>query len=132
MSEKYDLPEGFVDLCEEVKMPMMMKKEEESSDESSEEKEYYYPSLYFRNKTALKDLPKEGTAIIHFKKLMEREEKVTTDGKTSVNYTTELEIHGIKPDKDSEYSTPSTEEPDDDDAIEKGLEAASQSSTDKD
>lgn len=131
MSEKYDLPEGFVDLCEEVKMPMMaMKKEDKSSDESTEEKEYYYPSLYFRNKTALKDLPKEGTAIIHFKKLMEREEKVTTDGKTSVNYTTELEIHGIKPDENSEYSTPSTEEPDDEDAIEMGLESASETEED--
>jgi hypothetical protein len=124
MSEKYDLPEGFVDLCEEVKMPTGIKKSEDESEE------YYYPSLFFRNKKALKNLPKEGTAIIHFKKLMEREEKVTTDGKTSVNYTTELEIHGIKPDENSEYSTPSTEEPDDEDAIEMGLEAASETEED--
>jgi hypothetical protein len=125
--EKANLPEGFVDLGEEIKNPVEMSAIKEELDSK-----VHYPSLWFHNNEALKDLPKEGTAIIHFKKIMEREEKVTENGKTTNRYTTELQIHGIKPDGESKYSSTSSEEPSDDDAIEKGLEAASETTPDND
>ena len=78
-------------------------------------------------------LKKEGTAVIHYKKVMEREEKVERDGKTITNYCVELEIHGIKPSgEDATYET-KVIEPDDEDAIEEGLmEASKEVSTEDD
>ena len=61
-------------------------------------------------------------------------EKTTTceiNGKSETKHCVELQINGIKAGEATESSNESNE-PDDDDAIEKGLEAASQSSTDKD
>jgi hypothetical protein len=101
MKQKYELPEGFVDLSEEIKPMMGMEifsepEMEEEKDEKEDDKEYSYPSLYFSNAEGLKDLPKEGTATIYFKKTMERTETITRDGKTKKNHCVELCICGIK------------------------------------
>jgi hypothetical protein len=95
IKEKYELPEGFVDLSEEVK-PMSMSFEKPEMEEEEDDKEYSYPSLYFSNAEGLKDLPKEGTATIVFKKTMERTETITRNGKTEKNHCVELCICGIK------------------------------------
>jgi hypothetical protein len=96
MKEKYELPEGFVDLSEEVKPMMAMSISEPEMEEEEDDTEYSYPSLYFNNAEGLKELPKEGTATIYFKKTMERTEVVTRDGKTKKNHCVELCICGIK------------------------------------
>jgi hypothetical protein len=96
MKQKYELPEGFVDLSEEIKPMMAMSISEPEIEEEEDDKEYSYPSLYFNNAEGLKDLPKEGTATIYFKKTMERTEVVNRDGKTKKNHCVELCICGIK------------------------------------
>jgi hypothetical protein len=96
IKEKYELPEGFVDLSEEVKPMMGMSIPKPEMEEEEDDKEYSYPSLYFSNAEGLKDLPKEGTATIYFKKTMERTEVVNRDGKTKKNHCVELCICGIK------------------------------------
>jgi hypothetical protein len=113
--EKYDLPSGFEDLGEAVK-PISM-------DMEMPKNEYHYPSLYFENAEALKGLPKEGAAMIYFKKVMEKEETMIRDGKTEKRHCVELCICGIKP-EGSEESGEMEEEMDDEDAIENGLEEA--------
>ena len=90
----------------------------------------HYPSLWFHEKNALKDLPKDGTAVIHYKKVMEREEKVMVNGKEVSRYTTELEIHGIKAGEATESAEEKSEEPNDEDAIDMGLKAASETTND--
>jgi hypothetical protein len=118
MKEKYELPEGFVDLSEEIK-PIMGMSISEPEMEEEDDKEYSYPSLYFNNAEGLKELPKEGTATIYFKKTMERTEAVTRDGKTKKNHCVELCICGIK--------TPKSTAPmkmDAEDEIENGLNEA--------
>jgi hypothetical protein len=117
--EKYELPEGFVDLSEEVKPMMDMPMSEPKMEEEEDDKEYSYPSLYFSNAEGLKDLPKEGTATIVFKKTMERTEVVTSDGKTKKNHCVELCICGIKVPKSA---TPM--KMDAEDEIENGLNEA--------
>jgi hypothetical protein len=115
------LPEGFHDLGEEMKpIDLQIVKEEQES-------RVHYPSLWFHDAKGLKDLPKEGTAIIHYRKVMEREENVVENGKESHRYTVELQIHGIKPGEATE-SEEESNEPNDEDAIEKGLQAASSNS----
>ena len=119
MKQKYELPEGFVDLSEEIKPMMQMSMSEPEMEEEEDDKEYSYPSLYFSNAEGLKDLPKEGTATIVFKKTMERTEVVTRDGKTKKNHCVELCICGIK--------TPKATAPmkmDAEDEIENGLTEA--------
>jgi hypothetical protein len=121
---KQNVPEGFIDLGEKLEMPESP--EIESAEHEQEETEkVHYPSLYFDNAEDLKSLPKEGTAVIHFKKVMEKTTTTEINGKSETRHCVELQIHGIKAGEDTE-STESTEsEPDDEDAIEKGLEAAS-------
>jgi hypothetical protein len=123
---KINLPEGFHDLGENLSMKgsdHIAKVEEEA------DTHIHYPTLWFHNKNELKDIPKEGTAVIHYKKVMEREETITINGKTETRYTTELQIHGIKPEEGEEYTEKSSEEePSNEDAIDKGLEAASETS----
>lgn len=122
-NKKTELPEGFVDLSEEIQ-PMMgisiSKPEmEEEEDDKKGDKEYSYPSLYFSNAEGLKDLPKEGTATIYFRKTMERTETITRDGKTEKRHCVELCICGIK--------APKTTAPikmDAEDDIENGLNEA--------
>lgn len=118
---KIDLPDGFVDLGEPLTAldvaPMPVEKSE-----------YHYPSLYFDNAEGLAELPKEGTAAIYFKKVMERKETVTRDGKTEKRHMVELCICGIKPPAESSESEMEDEEEDDEDAIEMGLKAAENSS----
>jgi hypothetical protein len=113
-NKKADLPEGFVDLGEEIPDMGMTEIEIEMP-----KKEYHYPSLYFSNAEGLKELPKEGTATIYFKKTMERTEVVNRDGKTKKNHCVELCICGIK--------TPKATAPmkmDAEDDIENGLNEA--------
>jgi hypothetical protein len=119
-NKKADLPEGFIDLGEKVQSmemkPAMEVKESES---------IHYPSLYFDNAEGLSKLPKEGTAVIHFKKVMEKKEVTMRDGKEVKRHCVELQICGIKPESVSETtSTDEVEEEDDEDAIEMGLKAA--------
>jgi hypothetical protein len=118
-NKKADLPEGFIDLGEkvqsmEIKPAMEMEKSES----------IHYPSLYFDNAEGLSKLPKEGTAMIHFKKVMEKKETTMRDGKEVKRHCVELCICGIKPESVSETTSINEEEEDDEDAIEKGLKEA--------
>ena len=124
---KANIPEGFTDLSEK---PETYELGMEAAEHEKGER-VHYPSLYFQNAEALKNLPKEGTATIHFKKVMEKTTTCEINGKSETKHCVELQINGIKAGEANESSNESNE-PDDDDAIEKGLEAASQSSTDKD
>jgi hypothetical protein len=112
--EKYDLPSGFTDLGEEVKPMSMEEMEKPKSD-------YHYPSLYFENAEGLKNLPREGTATIYFKKTMEKDETTMRDGKTEKRHCVELCICGIKA-KGASQMMPMEEEMDDEEAIDSGLE----------
>jgi len=122
-SEKQQIPEGFTDLGEDIKSIAGEVKEE-----TSESPSVYYPCLHFSGKDGLKDLPESGTALIHYKKIMERETTTTNGGEKKTQYSVELEIHGIKPVKGekSEAKDGMKSPKDDEDAIDKGLEAASQ------
>ena len=120
---KQNVPEGFIDLGEKLEMPESPEMEYAEHDREETEK-VHYPSLYFDKAEDLKSLPKEGTAVIHFKKVMEKTTTTEINGKSETRHCVELQIHGIK----AGESTESKEsEPDDEDAIEKGLEAASES-----
>lgn len=127
-----NVPEGFTDLGEKLEMPepYEMEEDEMEEDESEQEERFHYPSLYFENAEALKGFPKEGTAVIHFKKVMEKTTTCEINGKSETRHCVELQINGIK----AGESTESEEsKPDDEDAIEKGLEEASESNeTDND
>jgi hypothetical protein len=111
--EKYELPSGFTDLGEEIKSTGMPEMEMPKND-------YHYPSLYFENADGLKNLPKEGTATIYFKKTMEKDETTMRNGKTEKRHCVELCICGIKSNGASEIEM--EDEMDDEDAIESGLE----------
>lgn len=108
--------EQYIDLGETLK-PLEMTFAEPMSEK------VHYPTLYFSGKNELKALPQSGEATIYFKKVMERTEKITRDGKTETRYVVELEIHGIEPKEADEMED--EEEPSDEDAIEMGLEEAS-------
>jgi len=114
--EKAELPEGFIDLGEEI--PSMGGT---SIEIEMPKEEYHYPSLYFDNADELSKLPKEGTAVIHFKKVMEKKEVTMRDGEEKKRHCVELQICGIKP---SSVSETETEEYDDEDEIENGLNEA--------
>jgi hypothetical protein len=117
--EKYDLPSGFTDLGEEVK-PMSM------PEMAMPKSDYHYPSLYFENAEGLKNLPKEGTATIVFKKTMEKDETTMRDGKETKRHCVELCICGIKP-KGARKMQSTAEKEDPEDAIEIGLAEAGES-----
>jgi hypothetical protein len=116
-SKKVSLPEGFVDLGEEMKPAMAIEIEREPVS-------VHYPSLYFSDAKELMDFPNEGTAVIHFKKVMEKKETMMRDGEEKKRYCVELEIHGIKSNGKSKMEPMMEEEEDDEDAIEKGLKEA--------
>lgn len=126
MTTNIELPEGFYDLGEKIIPHPLIEAAEKSVETQAAEENIHYPSLYFDNAPAeLESMPKEGTAIIHYSKVMEKTEKTERDGKTIKRYCLELQIHGIKPTgEDATYETKEIE-PDDEDAIEKGLKAAS-------
>ena len=111
------LPEGFVSLGENLS-----KKMETAFPMREDGEKIYYPSLYFENVKGLKDMPSEGTALILYKKVMEKTESVKTDDGTDKRYSVELCICGIKPQEDLSEE-PEMEE-DDEDAIESGLAEA--------
>jgi hypothetical protein len=113
--EKYELPSGFTDLGEEVKQISIPEMAMPKSD-------YHYPSLYFENADGLKNLPKEGTATIYFKKTMEKDETTMRDGKTEKRHCVELCICGIKSNGSSEMDM--EDEMDDEEAIDSGLDEA--------
>ena len=104
------MPDGFHDLGESLNIMSLGSEEKEPS--------VHYPSLYFENADALKSLPKEGTAIIHFKKIMEKMETLIRDGKETKRHCCELQINGIKSNGSSD------DEIDDEEAIDSGLEEA--------
>jgi hypothetical protein len=127
------LPEGFYDLSEKIVDHPLIESAEKAEETEMAEQNLHYPCLYFSHAPeGLKELPKEGTAVIHYKKVMERTEKVERSGKTLTNYCIELEIHGIKPSEDSATYETKEIEPDDEDAIEKGLEEASEETSTED
>jgi hypothetical protein len=111
-SSPKDLPEGFVDLGEKSK-PIEL-------GTSIDDTEYHYPSLYFENAGGLEGLPKEGEATIYFKKVMERKETTSRNGKTEERHIVELCIYGIKS-KDADMES---EDEDDEDKIENALKEA--------
>lgn len=115
--KKASLPEGFHDLGEEIKP-------EKNEMAGGEDSSVHYPSLYFENAEALSKLPKEGTATIHFNKIMEKKETVMRDGKEIKRHCVELQINGIKPEGATEMTSTAEKEEDDEDAIEIGLKAA--------
>ena len=117
-NKKANLPEGFHDLGEEMK-PIEIK-----MGENSESSSIHYPSLYFENAEALSKLPQEGTAVIHFKKIMEKKETVMRDGKEIKRHCVELQINGIKPEGASKMEDTGEKETSAEDAIEIGLAAA--------
>jgi hypothetical protein len=120
-SKKSKLKSDFIDLGEELKSGGMTISV--GSDESSESPKYHYPSLYFDNVKGLEKLEKEGMAVIHYKKVMERTEDITRNGKNEKRHSVELQICGIKPECCEEM--PEMEEKEDtEDAIEMGLKAA--------
>jgi hypothetical protein len=129
--EKNKMMSGeYHDLGEEIKNPVEIAALNEESDTK-----VHYPSLWFHNKSELKDLPSEGTAMIKYKKIMEREENVTINGKSEHRYTTELEIRGIRScehEEEMENGGKMKSPKDDEDAIDKGLEAASQETSNDD
>lgn len=112
--EKAEMPDGFYDLGESLNIMSLGSEEKEPS--------VHYPSLYFENADALKSLPKEGTAIIHFKKIMEKMETLICDGKETKRHCCELQINGIKSNGSSEMDM--EDEMDDEEAIDSGLEEA--------
>ena len=88
--------------------------------------EVHYPTLYFSGKNGLKELPESGQAMIKYKKVMQRTERITRDGKSETRYVVELEIHGIRECENEEMEDEMEDEsPSDEDAIEMGLEEAS-------
>ena len=117
--EKSKLKSDFIDLGEELKSGGM--KISMGSDESEDFPKYHYPSLYFDNVKGLEKLKKEGMAVIHYKKVMERTEDITRNGKNEKRHSVELCICGIKPECCEEMPENKMEEEDDEDAIEKGL-----------
>ena len=114
-----ELPEGFIDLGEGSKSSSGMLDIVMASNDSG----YHYPSLYFSNAEGLQGMPKEGTAMIKYKKVMEKTEETTLNGKTEKRHCVELCICGIKP-EDSDEMQEEKEDPED--AIDKGLEEAEQ------
>jgi hypothetical protein len=115
--QKMELPEGFIDLGEGSKSSSGMLDIVMASNDGG----YHYPSLYFSNAEGLKGMPKEGTAMIKYKKVMEKTEETTLNGKTEKRHCVELCICGIKPEQSEDVSEPGE---DTEDAIEKGLEEA--------
>jgi hypothetical protein len=122
--EKTKLKSGFIDLSEEIKPMIGMSISEPEMEAEEDDKEYSYPSLYFDNVKGLEKLKKEGMAIIHYKKVMERNEDITRNGKNEKRHSVELCICGIKPECCEEMPESKMEEEDDEDAIEMGLKAA--------
>jgi len=128
-NEKAKLKSDFIDLGEKLKSGgMMISMDSEKSEESPK---YHYPSLYFDNVKGLEKLKKEGMAVIHYKKVMERTEDITRNGKNEKRHSVELCICGIKPECCEEMPENEMEEEDDEDAIEMGLKAASESETEE-
>jgi hypothetical protein len=119
-SKKANLPEGFHDLGEEIKEANYP----DIAPSSEEVKSIHYPSLYFENAEALSKFPKEGTATIHFKKIMEKKETTMRDGKEEKRHCVELQINGIKPEGASKMENTGEKEFSAEDAIETGLAAA--------
>jgi len=123
-NKKAKLKSDFIDLGEELKMVASIGL---GSEESEESPKYHYPSLYFDNVKGLEKLGKEGMAVIHYKKVMERIEDITRNGKNEKRHSVELQICGIKPECCEDM--PEMEDKEDtEDAIEMGLKAAANES----
>jgi len=120
-----ELPDGFHDVGQKVSSPEKLEAIEETAETG-----VMYPSIHFYNASKeIADLPQVGTALIHYKKVMERHEKTLSGADEDERYVIELQIHGLKL-VDSKKTSKKSEEyserkPSDDDAIELGLQAAS-------
>jgi len=134
-TERQEVPEGFADLAED------MGKKAELATATSGKLEVYYPELHFEGENAehLKDLPDQGTATIHFKKISQSTLQETRNGKQETRYRVGIQIHGLKPSKASkddkqtsgkEVSHMTHPSSSHDDAIDKGLEAAAKEADD--
>ena len=131
--EKAKLPSGFIDLGEDLSEKY---KGMDITSPDNESPKIHYPELRFETKE-LEKLPKEGIAIIKYRKRMEKHEKITRDGKEESRYVCEIEVHGIKAcknedgecEEETEESEPMTNaiKDDNEDAIDKGLAAAAES-----
>jgi hypothetical protein len=127
VSNPITLPEGFHDLGEKIVKHPLVESAQKAEEKQNAQDNIYYPSLYFDNAPSeLEKLPKEGTAIIHYRKVVEKTEKTESEGKSIKRYCIELEIHGIKPSSEDATYEAKQIDPDDEDAIEKGLEEASE------
>ena len=124
--EKEETPAGFIDLGEDYEKRFGgILGATQSESEKEEKPKVYYPELRFELES-LRDLPKEGTAIIHYRKTLERDEKTTRGDKEETHYICEIEVHSIKPEKSKDADAgeePASEMDSNDEAIEKGLEA---------
>ena len=124
--EKEETPAGFIDLGEDYEKRFGgILGATQSESEKEEKPKVYYPELRFEVES-LRDLPKEGTAIIHYRKTLERDEKTTSGDKEESRYVCEIEVHSIKPEKSKDadgIEEPASEMDSNDEAIEKGLEA---------
>lgn len=130
-TEKQTVPEGYTDLGEDMGNMHGMHAVDAASAaaKNHETAKVYYPELHFEGEHAeklMKHLGASGTANIHFKKVSESTHHETRHGKSETRHKVGIQIHGIKPLKGSEESDSKSLMPKDEDAIEKGLEAASQ------
>jgi hypothetical protein len=130
-TENQEVPEGFTHLGEDMKRMHGMHAVDASAaaHKNHEDPKVYYPELHFEGEHAehlIKNLPKHGTAHIHFKKVSESTHHESRHGKNQTRHRVGIQIHGIKPvestNTDSKRHTAPKENPED--SIEKGLEAA--------
>jgi hypothetical protein len=135
-TEKQNIPEGFTDLGEDMsKMHGMHAVDAASAAaKNHEEPKVYYPELHFEGENAehLKDLPENGTATIHFKKVSHSTHHESRHGKKETRHRVGIQIHGLKHHKEdknvgdkkvSHMTHPSSSH---DEAIDKGLDAAAE------
>jgi len=126
---KQEIPEGFHDLGEHDTPGMFGGVAPEATDAKDKTTSVHYPELHFHGEHAeklKKHLGEHGTATIHFKKISEGHRQETRDGQTKHHHSVGIQIHGIKSAKAENYGETRATMPKDEDAIEKGLEAASQ------
>jgi hypothetical protein len=131
-TNKADLPEEFTDLGEDMNKVHGMHPVDAASaaEKNHEEPKVYYPELHFEGEHAeklMKHLKEHGTAHIHYKKVSESTHHETRHGKKETRHRVGLQIHGIKLEGGHHDHSAESHTPNNEDAIEKGLEAASES-----
>jgi len=133
-TEKMEVPEDFTDLGEDMtKMHGMHAVDASAAAEKNHDTpKVYYPELHFEGEHAqhlAKHLKDHGTAVIHYKKVSESTHHDTRHGKSETRHKVGIQIHGIRAEeaKGDKMTRETEKEPlSDSDAIDKGLEAASE------